>query len=170
MQFEFEAGVIVEAASERGRKARLLHVDAARGHEADPAFELVDGSAEVELRVRGERAEFGDGIVGIARDRQEALEHGDRLARQRAALQRRLLQETVGDLGRGAAPDIGGAGDRHQIGDEGERSLAVGAGERGQHTLIFAAGRGGRGRQLLQIFSRLILRLKSLTRRRRHTG
>ncbi|MGY3652683.1 hypothetical protein ACVWW2_007974 [Bradyrhizobium sp. LM4.3] len=149
MQLEFEAGVIVETASERGREAGLLHVDTARSHEADPAFELVDSGSEVELRVSGERAQLGDSVVGIAGDSEESFEHGDGLARQRAALQRRLLQEAVGDLGRGAAADIGGAGDRHQIGDEGQRGLAVGAGQRGQHALIFAAGRRSCGRQPL---------------------
>src|SRR5260370_34694482 len=42
MQFEFEAGIIVEAAPERGGKPRRAGIDAAPGHEADAAFELVD--------------------------------------------------------------------------------------------------------------------------------
>ena len=42
MQLEFEAGVVVEPAAERGGEARQFRVDAARGREADAAFELID--------------------------------------------------------------------------------------------------------------------------------
>ena len=74
MQFEFEAGVVVEAAAERGRKPRLPRVDAARSHEADAAFELVDRGGDVEFGVIGQRAQLRDRIVGIAGDSQEALD------------------------------------------------------------------------------------------------
>src|SRR3954452_24950939 len=48
VQFEFEAGVVIEAAAERSGEPCLCGVDAARGHEADAAFELVDRSGDVE--------------------------------------------------------------------------------------------------------------------------
>src|ERR1700675_3299779 len=38
VQFEFEAGIIIEAAAERGGEPGLCRVYAARGHEADTAF------------------------------------------------------------------------------------------------------------------------------------
>jgi hypothetical protein len=56
----------------------------------------------------GERAQFGTGVVGIAGDREEALDQRERIARQRAALQRRLFEKAIGDLGDRAAADIGG--------------------------------------------------------------
>ena len=151
MQFEFEAGVVIEPAAERGGKPRQLGVDAARGHEADAAFELIDGGCEIELGLSGERTQLRDRFIGIARYREEALDDGKRVARQRAALQRRLFEEAVGDFGDRPSADIGGAGDRHQVGDQRQRRLAVGAGQCGQHALIFvAAGRGGE-RQPLDI-------------------
>ena len=66
-------------------------------------------SARVSLRQRGLRAERG------------------------------LLEEAVGDLADRAAADRRDAGDREEIGDERMRRLGVGAGERGEHALIFRA-------------------------------
>ena len=42
VQFEHEAGVVVEAAAERGREADARDVDAARGEEAGAAFEQIE--------------------------------------------------------------------------------------------------------------------------------
>ena len=92
-----------------------------------------------------------DGVVGIARDREKALDDAKRIARQRSALQGRLLEETVGDFGNRATTDIGGAGNRHQVGDQRQRRLAVGAGQGGEHALIFIAARRGGERQPLDI-------------------
>ena len=78
----------------------------------------------------------------------------ERVARQRAALQGRLFEEAIGDFGNRAAADIGGAGDRHQVGDQRQRRLAVGAGQRGEHALIFVAAGRGRQRQPLDILRR----------------
>ncbi len=50
------------------------------------------------------------------------------------------------------AADIGGTGDRHQIGDQRQRGLAVGAGECGEHAFIFVAAGPGREREPLDIF------------------
>ena len=151
VQLEFEAGVIIEPAAERGGKPRELGVDAARGHEADAAFELIDGGCEIELGVGGERTQLRDRFIGVARDREEALDDRERVARQRAALQCRLFEEAVGDFGNRPSTHIGGAGDRHQVGDQRQRRLAVGAGKGCQHALVFvAAGRGGE-RQPLDI-------------------
>ena len=111
-------------------------------------------AGEIELGVVGERAQLRHRIVGIARDREEALDDGERVARQCAALQRRLFEEAVGDLGNRAAADIGGAGDRHQVGDQRQRRLAVGAGKRRQHALIFVAAGRGRERQPLDVVGR----------------
>ena len=151
MQLEFEAGVVIEPAAERGGKPHEPGVDAARGHEADAAFELIDGGCEIELGVGGERTQLRHRFIRIARDREEALDDVERVARQRAALQRRLFEEAVGDFGNRASADIGGAGDRHQVGDQRQRRLAVGAGERRQHALIFVAAGRGRERQPLDI-------------------
>ncbi len=99
----------------------------------------------------GERAQLRDRLGGLACDREETLNDGGGVARQRAGLQGRLLEKAVGDFGHGAAADIAGARDRHQVGDERQRCLAVAAGERGEHALIFvAAGRGLQG-QLLDV-------------------
>ena len=90
-------------------------------------------------------------VVGLAGDGEEPLDQLERVARQRAALQRRLFEEAVGDLRDRAAADIGGAGDRHQVGHQRQRRLAVGAGQRGEHALIFVAAGSGRQRQPLEI-------------------
>ena len=66
MQFEFEAGVVIEAAAERGGEPGLARVDAARGHEADAAFELIDRGGEFEFGVVGQRAQLRQRVVGIA--------------------------------------------------------------------------------------------------------
>src|SRR5260370_1412826 len=91
VQFELKAGVVIHPAPERGGKPRLRDIDAARGHEADAAFQFIDGGSDVEFGVGGERAQLRDRSVGIARDREKALDDGERIARQRAALQRRLF-------------------------------------------------------------------------------
>src|ERR1700726_2507748 len=49
MQLKLESRVGIEAAPERSGKARQSGIDAARGHEADAAFELVDRSRNVEF-------------------------------------------------------------------------------------------------------------------------
>ncbi len=67
MQFEFEAGcVVIDPAPERGCEPRRRGVDAARGHEADPAFELVEHGSKVEPGVGRQRAQLGQGIVRFA--------------------------------------------------------------------------------------------------------
>ncbi len=162
MQFELEAGVVIEAAPERGGKARRAGIDAARGHEADAAFELVDRGGDVEFCAVGQRAQLRDGLVRIARDGEEALDGFQRVARQGAALQGRLFEEAIGDFRHRAAADIGGAGDRHQIGDQRQRRLAVGAGQRCEHALIFVAAGAGRQRQPLDIFSQVDLAVEIL--------
>src|ERR1700676_4959789 len=85
-----------------------------------------------------------------ARDREESLDLLKRIARQRAAFQGRLFEEAIGDFGDRASADIGGAGNRHQVGHQRQRRLAVGAREGGEHTLIFVA-RSGREREPLEI-------------------
>ena len=86
----------------------------------------------------------------------------ERVARQRAGLQRRLLEEAVGDFGDGAAADIGGAGDRHQVGDQRQRRLAVGAGQGCQHAFIFVAAGRGRERQPLDVLGQADLAVEIL--------
>ena len=86
----------------------------------------------------------------------------ERVARQRAGLQGRLFEKAVGDFGDRAAADIGGAGNRHQVGDERQRRLAVGAGERCQHALIFVAAGRGRKRQLLDVLGEADLAVEIL--------
>ena len=49
-------------------------IDAARRHEADAAFELIDRGGNVELGVVGERAQLRDRIVGVAGDGEESLD------------------------------------------------------------------------------------------------
>src|SRR4051794_13130818 len=53
VQFEFEARVVIEAAAERSGEPGVCGVDAARGHEADAAFELIDRFVNIELGIRG---------------------------------------------------------------------------------------------------------------------
>ena len=94
---------------------------------------------------------MGDRIVGAACDRKKPLDDIERVARQRAALQRRLFEEAIGDFRNRASADIGGTGDRHQIGHQRQRRLAVGAGKGGEHTFIFVAARSGRKREPFEI-------------------
>ena len=84
------------------------------------------------------------------------------VARQRAGLQRRLLEEAVGDFGDRAAADIGRARDRHQVGDERERRLAVAAGECREHALIFVAAGRGLQRELLDVLGEVDLAVEIL--------
>ena len=75
------------------------------------------------------------GSPAIARKRSISA----RVSRGKAGLraERRLFEEAVGDLADRAAADGGDAGDRQQVGDQRVRRLRIGAGERGQHALIF---------------------------------
>src|SRR4029453_10110658 len=97
----------------------------------------IERTVELELAVGGDRAQLGRGLVGIARDREEALDQRARLLRQRGLrAERRLLEEAVRDLAHGTSADRADAGDREQIGDQRARALRVGAPERRQHALI----------------------------------
>ena len=130
---------------------------------------MIDRGGDVELA----SAASSRNCATASQDRrrsQEALDDLERVARQRAALQRRLFEKAVGDFGDRAAADIGGAGDRHQVGDQRQRRLAVGAGKGGQHALIFVAAGAVASVSRSRSCARLTLRLKSLISRRRHTG
>ena len=112
MKFEHEAGVIVDAASERGREADCAHVDAAGGEKAGARLEQVERRSERKLRIGGERAKFAGGLVRIAADREEALDQRAGLARQPCSgAERRLFEKSLGDLVDGTAADRGDAGD-----------------------------------------------------------
>ena len=114
-QFEHEAGVVIEAAPERGREAHALQIDAARGQEAGAAFEQVDGRRQRFRHVAfaGERAQRGRRLVGLAGNAEEAFDQRAHVARQFGAdAKRRLFEEAFRDLGDRAAADRVDAGDR----------------------------------------------------------
>ncbi len=97
-------------------------------------------SAGVILASRRQRAQCGGGLVGIALNREKALDQRAHVARQLGAdAERGLFEEAVGDFADRAAADRVDAGDRQQIGDQRMRALRIGAGERRQHALIFRA-------------------------------
>ena len=152
MQFEHEAGVVVEAASERGRELDARDVDAARGEEAGAALEQVERGAERDLGFGRERAKLRGGFVGIARYRQEPFNQGAGLARQRVGgAERGLLKEALGDFTDGAAAHRADAGDRQQIGDQRTCALRIGAGERGEHALVLRLCVGGGEREYIKV-------------------
>ncbi len=138
MQLEHEAGVIVEAAAEGGREPDASDVDPARGEKAGAALEQVERGIERDLGVAGKGAQLGRGCVGIAADGEEFLDQRAGLPRQRGLrAERRLLEKAVGDLADRAPADRGDAGDREQVGDQRMCRFRVGAGERGEHALVF---------------------------------
>ena len=138
MQLEHEAGVVIEAAAERRGEMDRAHVDAARGKKAGARLEQIERRRKRELGVGGERAQFAGGFVRIAAHGEEALDQRAGLARQpRSGAKRGLFEKALGDLGDGTAADRGDAGDGEKIGDEMMRRLGIGAGERGEHALIF---------------------------------
>ena len=126
MNLEHEARVIVETAAERGRELHGAHIDAAGGEKAGAGLEQIDGRAERELRVGGQRAQFGGGFVGTAAYGEEAFDQRARFARQPGAgAERRLFQKPFGDFADRAAADRRDAGDRKQIGDQIMRGLRI---------------------------------------------
>src|SRR5439155_6920172 len=90
------------------------------------------------------------------------LDYLKRVARQRPALQRRLFEEAIGDFRNRAPADIGGTGDRHQIGHQRQRRLAVASREGGKHTFIFVAARGGCEREPPEILLKADLAVEIL--------
>ena len=66
MQAELEAGVIVEAGSERGREFDTADIDAARGEEAGAALEQIERRIEIEFGVGRKRAQRGERVIRIA--------------------------------------------------------------------------------------------------------
>ncbi len=106
-------------------------VDAARGEKAGARLEQIERRAERNFGVTGKRVQFARRFVGIALERQKALDQRARVARQpRRRIERRLFEEAVGDLGDRASADRGDAGDGKQIGDERMRGLWIGTGQR----------------------------------------
>src|SRR5262249_28053891 len=85
VQLEHHAGVVIESAPEAGGETDAFDVDAARGEEAGTALEEVERGREREPGIRCERAQFGQRLVRIAADGEEAFDQGARRARQRAA-------------------------------------------------------------------------------------
>ena len=103
------------------------------------ALEQVERGVERDLRRRAQRrASSAAASSGSPRDGEEFFDQRAGLPRQRGLrAERRLLEKTVGDLADRASADRGDAGNREEIGDERMRGLRVGAGERGEHALIF---------------------------------
>src|SRR5688572_15720609 len=73
MHLELEPGVIVDPAAERGGEANFSDIEAACGHEADPAFEQIDRSSNLQLRVGGEATQLRERVVRFAGDGQKTL-------------------------------------------------------------------------------------------------
>ena len=171
MQLEHEAGVVVEAAAEGGGEADAGDVDAARGKKAGAALEQVERGVERDPGVAREGAQLRRGLVRIAADGEEALDQRAGFLRQRGLrAERRLLEKAVGDLAHRAAADGGDAGDREQVGDERMRGLGVGAGERGQHALVFRPRVRGADGEPVEVLRSEVLWLKSLISRRFQAG
>ena len=127
-------------------------IDAARGEEAGAGLEEVERGRKRKVGVGGKRAQFAGGFVGIAAHGEEAFDQGAGLARQPCAgAERRLLEEALGDLADRAAADRRDAGDRQKIGDERMRRLGIGAGERGEHAVVFRRAVRRRQRQLIEV-------------------
>src|ERR1700733_2104329 len=140
MGFEDEAGIIVEIARKTRREEKILHVEAMRGHEAEPGVEAIKALGEVEMGGFGEFAQFGRSAVGVALDGQKTFDDGAFLGGELAArFERSLFEETIGDLAGAAAADGGNAGDRKKIFDERARTLLVGAFKSGEHAAIVVA-------------------------------
>src|SRR4051794_17574184 len=119
IKFEHEAGVVVEAAAERGGEADAADVDAARGKKAGAALEQVERGVERDVGLAGEGTQVRRSLIGIAADREELLDQGAGLARQRGlGAKRRLLQKAVGDLIHRASAYGGDARNREQVGDQ----------------------------------------------------
>ena len=152
MQLEHEAGVVVEAAAERGRELDARNVDAARGEEAGAALEQVERRRERDFGLGRERAKLRGGLVGIARHRQEPFDQGAGLARQRVGgAERGLLQKALGDLTDRATADRADTGDREKIGDQRARAFGIGAGQRSEHALVLRARVGAGQRQHVEV-------------------
>ena len=66
MQFEDEAGVVVEIAGKACREGDAADIDTARGEEAGALVESVERGGEVEPGLAGELAQGGRGAVRIA--------------------------------------------------------------------------------------------------------
>ena len=127
-------------------------VDAARRQKSGAAFEQVERRVERNAGIARKRAQIGGGFIGIASDREEPLDQAAGLRRQRGtAAERRMLEETIGDLADGAPADRADAGDRQEIGDERVRGVRIGAGKRGKHALIFGPGLRGVEHQPVEI-------------------
>src|SRR5262249_1695791 len=82
VQFEYEAGVIVEAAAESGCEFDGADLDTASGEEAGPRLEQSERLAERNSCVRAQTPQFGRGVVRVAGDRKKSLDQCASLARQ----------------------------------------------------------------------------------------
>ncbi len=153
---EHEARVIVEVARESGAELKAAEVDALRRHEAGPLVEEVERRLEIEPGILGQRPDLARGTVGLARDREERLEHATTLVAKigRRAL-RHLRQEPVRDLADRSAADGRDPGDREEIGHQRMRVLAVGARQRGEQAGMLGPARRRPAQDRLEILSLL---------------
>src|SRR5271166_1600864 len=74
MQFEYNSGVIVDSAPERGGKPDAADVDAARGQKAGAAFEQIKGRIERHIGIACKGTQLRCGLVGIAPDGEKSLD------------------------------------------------------------------------------------------------
>ena len=154
VQLEHEAGVIVEAAAEACGEFDRVHVDAARGEEAGPGLEQIERAVERNLGVGCEVAQLARRFVGIAGDREEALDQGARFARQPESA--RSKAPPVRGNGRQSQrrrrpPTAAMPAIEQQIHDQVMRFLRVGIGECREHALVFGRAVGVCQRQLVEI-------------------
>src|SRR5205823_5106326 len=99
MQFEDDAGVVIEPAAECGCETDAAHVDAPRRQNADPALEQIERRIELELCLLCKSAQPCGGSLWIAGDGKESLDEGAHVLRQGGPRGKgRLIEEAICDL------------------------------------------------------------------------
>jgi len=127
-----------------------VRVDAALSHEFDAALELVDRAVMLSFVSLANARSCAATSPGSARDGEKALDDAERVARHAAPLSVDCSRKRSAI--RNLAPaDIGGAGDRHQIGDQRERRFAIRAGKGREHAFVLGAAGDGRDRKPFEI-------------------
>jgi hypothetical protein len=163
VEFELEAGVIVDPAPERRGKTDAPDVDAARGQKSGAAFQQLERRRQRDRGFARERTQLFHHLVGVAADGEKAFDHLPGFARQRGGgAERGLFQETVGDLAHRAPAHGGDAGDRQQIRHQRMRAFRVRARHRREHALIFRPAVGGGEAQAFQILRERFLAVEIL--------
>lgn len=113
MKLKHEPGIIIHATAKRGRERDPADIEIMGGQKAGAALKQIERGIQRNPRILRQRADLGEGGVGIAGDLKKAFDHlFGVLGQPRPDTQRRLFEKAVCNLVDRPSAHRGQAGNR----------------------------------------------------------